>query len=344
EYTFNNSYPSAAVPLQNDLALKFTTAGAIIQDPPIANFSHDYFNIVLPPGGTDTRQLEISNTGEANLVYNITKNYDNPEDGSGGPDAYGYIWLDSDEPNGPEYSWRDISTIGTEVTFTHNDIGTDLMPIGFDFIFYGDFYSEFRINPNGWVGFGDDNEEYNNLSLPHPDSPRPAVIPFWDDLDPLQGGNVYYYSTSDSLIVWFDDVIHYVGNDNGTYDFEMIIYPDGKILFQYRTVSGDIDTTTIGIQNELGDIGLEVVYNSTYVQNELAILFRKEINWLDVDPASGFVVSGETDFIIISVSTEELDVGEYTCDLIVTSNDPNSSLITIPVELTVVSQLPDIVV
>ena len=345
EYTYSNQYPTAAKPLQDNLALFFTTKGAEILAPPVMQLSQNYFQFTVLQNNSDFQVLGITNTGQANLVYNIAKNYeDESSRASGGPDEYGYVWVDSNELNGPSYSWRDISGLGTEVTFVHNDEGTPLMPIGFDFNYYGTEYSEFRINPNGWIGFGDDNTEWSNNSIPHPDAPRPAIMTFWDDLDPIDGGNVYYYSTSDSLVVWFDDVIHYVGNYNGTYDFEMIIYADGKILFQYRTVSGDINTNTIGIQNELGDIGLEIVYNSTYVQNELAILFRKEINWLDVDPASGFVESGETDYVIISVSTEELDVGDYTCNLIVTSNDPNSSLITIPVDLTVVSQLPDIVV
>ncbi len=340
EYSFNNSYPTAAIELQNELALKFTTAGSIIQDPPIANFSHDSFDIVLLPGGTDIKHLEISNTGEANLVYNITKEYDYPEDSSGGPDAYGYIWVDSNEIGGPEYSWRDISAVGTEVTFTHNDIGTDLMPIGFDFIFYGNFYSEFRINPNGWVGFGDDNEEWNNLSLPHPDSPRPAVIPFWDDLDPTQGGSVFYYSTPDSLIVWFDNVIHFPGSYNGTYDFQVVIYENGNILYQYRTMDGTIDSATIGLQNEAGNIALQMMYNGNFVENEYAVFVERIIDWVTLDQTFGYIPSGESNIITIDVSAEELNIGDFLCNLMITTNDPEASFNTLPINLYIESNVP----
>ena len=340
EYTFNNSYPTAALQLQNELALKFTTAGSIIQDPPIVNFSNDGYEIILLEGGTDTRQLEISNTGEANLVFNITKDYDQPSDRSGGPDPYGYIWVDSNEASGPQYSWRDISTIGTEVTFTHNDIGTELMPIGFDFIFYGDLYSEFRINPNGWVGFGSDNEEWNNLSLPHPDSPRPALIPFWDDLDPLQGGNVYYYSSPDSLVVWFDDVIHFPGNYNGTYDFQVIIYENGTMLYQYRTMDGTIDSATIGLQNEDGNTALQMMYNGNFVEDEYAVFIERIIDWVDIDQTFGYIPQGETNTITINISAEELNIGDFLCNLQITTNDPEAFFTTIPISLQVTSGVP----
>ncbi|HHE38190.1 MAG TPA: choice-of-anchor D domain-containing protein, partial [Candidatus Cloacimonetes bacterium] len=347
EYTYSNRYPTAAKHLQDNMAILFTTNGSNIVEPPIIEINQEIFHFVVQPGESDSQILEISNLGQANLIYNISKNYQesieivNSRD-YGGPDNYGYQWIDSNEPDGPEYNWIDISDMGTEVYFNHNDEGTDLMPIGFTFNYYGIDYNQFRINPNGWIGFGDDNTEWINSAVPSSDAPRPAILPFWDDLNPLEGGNVLYYSTSDSLIVWFDNVIHYVGDYNGTYDFEVIIYPDGEILFQYRTVTGDIDTATIGIQNESGNDGLQMVYNDDYVENQLAIRIRKVVDWLAIDPVNGMIPAGETDNITLSIGTDELEIGEYLCDLMLYSNDPNSSLIEIPVNLIVMSINPEI--
>ncbi|MCK4695451.1 MAG: T9SS type A sorting domain-containing protein, partial [Candidatus Cloacimonetes bacterium] len=198
-------------------------------------------------------------------------------------------------------------------------------------------YDQFRINPNGWIGFGDDNEEWQNTAIPSSDAPRPAILAFWDDLRPFDGsegeGYVYYYSTPDSLVVWFDHVIHYVGTYSGTYDFEIIIYPNGEILTQYRTVSGDIDTATIGIQNEEGDIGLQVVFNDDYVEDELAILFKKVDVWLDLSENNGTIESGQSEFITLTANSEGFEPGDYLCNLLIASNDEIQSVITVPVNL-----------
>ena len=75
----------------------------------------------------------------------------------GGPDAYGYFWSDNSISNNLDYEWVDISETSTQVTFDSNDGGTSPIEIGFDFPFYGDAYSEFIINANGWIGFENDN-------------------------------------------------------------------------------------------------------------------------------------------------------------------------------------------
>lgn len=341
-YTYNNTYPTAAMPLQNQMAIRFTTIGGETQAPPHLNLSQNNFNFILQPGSSANQELQLTNTGEANLVYSISKIYQNQFDGrnQGGPDNYGYVWYDSNETGGPVYNWRDISAIGTPVSFVHNDEGTNLLPLGFNFNFYGNTYSQFRINPNGWIGFGADNTAWQNSALPDADAPRPAVMPFWDDLDPLQGGDVYYYGNADSLVVWFDDVIHYVGNYNGTYDFQVILYSNGEILFQYRDVTGDIDSATIGIQNADATDALQIIYNAVYAQNELAVKIKKIADWLDTSPSNGMILQNETASVQLSVDTSEMTIGQYFCDLFLSTNDPEAQNTVIPVQLTISSEFP----
>ncbi len=343
EFTYNNTYPTAAAALQNNLAIKFTTMGGGAQSPPILDLNQNSFNFMLQPGTSGTQYLEITNIGEANLIYNLSKSYVGYSDdfgrGHGGPDDFGYEWFDSNEPDGPDYNWRDISEVGSEVTFSDNNTGTDLMPIGFNFYYYGTYYPNFRINPNGWIGFGDDNSTSNNLSLPHPYAPNPAIMPFWDDLDPI-GGNVLYYSTVDSLVVWYENVMHTAGNYTGTYDFQLILYPNGDIVFQYREMTGDIDSATIGMQDADANDALQIVYNGTFVENEFCVIFRKIVDWMQIDPTYGFVEQGDTAEIEIFVDATELIPDQFSCDIVLTTNDPNSASVTIPINLIIAGSFP----
>ncbi len=304
--------------------------------PPDIELSTDFFIVELEPGSMGEETLTLSNVGDSDLFYVINLvDLSFPSEGSGGPDDYGYLWIDSNEPEGPDYNWRDISMLGTLVTFTHNDVGTELMPIGFDFNFYGSKYSEFRINPNGWIGFGEDWTDYHNYELPRLNAPRPAIFGYWDDLDPLQGGDVYYYSTPDSLIVLFDNVIHYPGIYTGTYDFQMILYANGHILFQYRQVSGDLDTATIGIQNENASDALQVVYDALYVENELAVLFYSGPTWLEISSCAGTIPASSFDEITFSFDATDILNGTYQAEAVIISNDPDESEIVIPITMVV---------
>jgi len=229
------------------------------------------------------------------------------------PEFPGYYWNDSKHPNGPEYTWIDISESNTQVTFPTNDISTDLIPIGFPFTYYGNVYTEFRISPNGWIGFGADNPEYDNSSIPISTAPRPAIFGFWDDLNPendspsgVPGGNVYYQTNTERLVVWFDDVVEWSSsNPNEMYNFQIILSNNGDIKIQYQTVSGVTNSGTIGIQNTDGDEGLQVVCDSnyieddSYIENELAVLISTDVYPEPLDAAQADIMSTDNEAVIV---------------------------------------------
>ena len=75
EYTYDNDYPTAAKHLQNEMALLFTTNAPQFLAPPIADANQDYLSFALLQNQSESQVLEISNSGESNLIYNIAKNY-----------------------------------------------------------------------------------------------------------------------------------------------------------------------------------------------------------------------------------------------------------------------------
>jgi hypothetical protein len=60
-----------------------------------------------------------------------------------------------------------------------------------------------------------------------------------------------------------------------------------------------------------------------------------EIRWLDVNPRSGILYSGETD-LLVTFDAGGLEAGVYTDNLCVASNNPDEPLLAVPVSLTVV--------
>ena len=304
---------------------------------PECDISLDEMEFEMNPGENQEESMILSNPGDGDLEFSFEIQYQPYIAGErdwSDPDDYGYTWIDSDDPEGPQFNWYELHPEASEVTFSHNDVATDLIDLDFELEYYGIVYDQFRISPNGWLGFGSDWDDYHNYAIPRTDAPRPAIFSFWDDLDPLQGGNVYYYQDPDSLIIWFNNVIHYPGMYNGTYDFEMILYKTGDILLQYNSMIGDLDTSTIGIQNSTGDDGLQIAYNESYIHNEMAIYIAKPLSWLTVNPISGILSPDTQEEIDISASSEDLASGLYHADLILNTNDPFNSLISIPVDLT----------
>jgi|GEM_PF-2205218 len=183
----------------------------------------------------------------------------------------GYVWSDSDSPNGPEFNWKEISDVGEQVYLWEDDYTWIELP--FDFPFYGTDRSSVYISSNGFLTFDyEGGWQYNNQPIPTASNPNQLIAPFWDDLyaDPDYQGKIYYYydEAENQFIVQYDDVPNY---DGGSMTFEVILKPDGEILFQYKELVGTVDSATVGVENNNGTKGLEIAYNETYLKDELAI-------------------------------------------------------------------------
>lgn len=259
---------------------------------------------------------------------------------SGGPDAFGYRWIDSDEPGGPTFAWVDISTVGTLISLGDDD-NQGPFTLGFNVDYYGNSYSGIRVCSNGWASFTSTSTSLSNTNMPSAGEPENTLAVFWDDLNPSAGGSVYYYadSSNNRFIISYDGVPHYSGTGSSLY-FQIIVNADGSIIYQYNTMNhaGHAAAATIGIENADGTIGLEYDYNSNppAIHDSLAILFSMPPDWLTTDVSSGSIPSGgSADPVEVTMDALELTMGIYTGGILITSNDPDQTVIDIPVTFVV---------
>ena len=286
EYTFDDNYPTEAMELSDNTAIFITTTPPEQLPIPSLGYSDESLDFFLDNGEVDSQELVISNNGEPESVLNYIVSTSYPELDSpfavtgGGPDGFGYFWSDSDIDQELNYEWIDISTDGTSITLPTNDVGTTNFDIGFSFPFYGMDYTEFLVNPNGWIGFGDDNDEWHNGDLPSSNGPTSSIMGFWDDLNPVNNacnascsGEVLYHSNQERLVVWFNNIAHWVTEEfpESYYDFQIVIYPSGESQINYRELIGDY-SATVGIQNGNASFYLQIdQYTGSYFHDELSI-------------------------------------------------------------------------
>ena len=68
---------------------------------------------------------------------------------TGGPDAFGYTWIDSDTAAGPTYSWIEIKGFGEQVIGLGDDNVVGPFDLGFDFPYYGTLFNSINIGIKG---------------------------------------------------------------------------------------------------------------------------------------------------------------------------------------------------
>ena len=291
----------------------------------------------LSDGDTDVSSINISNTGEDESILTYSLKISQFENPMGGPDIEENYWSDSDNETAIDANWIDITDTGTLYSFPTNDASGESIQLGFDFPFYGETYNECIINPNGWIGFGDDNTEWDNGSVPSTSAPRASIMGFWDDLNPSNdnctnscSGNVYYHTNEDRMVIWFDNVSHWPNYfDNSIYSFQIVIYATGEININYGTMIGDVNSATVGIQNAAGNSGLQMAYNSSYVHEDLTTIIKKAPEWVGLNELNNYELSGDllegsSDEINIIAQNNGLLDGVYNAYLNISSNASES--------------------
>ncbi len=223
-----------------------------------------------------------------NTVTKVARHY-----GTGGPDAFGYQWIDSEVEGGPVFNWIEISATGTSAVtykvpeFYGDDNFSAPIGFGFDFPFYGikrdsfyvDINGEILLTDNTWynsypnTGWGTDGNMFNYIYPVPGNSTMPALIAaYWDDLKADEGvGDVYFQTFGEApdcycVVEWHNLRFRYGTVEDTTLCFEVIFHENGEIIFQYKNTAigqtGSVcphdngQSATVAIQNDACDIGL----------------------------------------------------------------------------------------
>ena len=332
-------------------------------DPPVISVNPESVEAEVIKGASTEVALTITNNGNSDLIYTAIPPFfgtfetnsqvpvglypemkfariiskETPDDrvgppvvnASGGPGTFGYTWVDNNS-GGPEFDFIDISGSGIPV-----DVGNDgavVIGLPFNFPFFGEDRNVMVIAANGFLTFQGELGPFggfSNAPIPTMDAPNDVIAGLWDDIEPQDGGGVFIQGDSESVIVQYQEVPKFFGDPLDVVTFQIILYSDGSIKMQYKTVGGTASalSSTVGLEGQDGTKGLQVLFNSPFLEDGLAISFTP--------PTTGTLAPGESADISVVLDATRLEEGIYQDNILVESNDPVTPLVTVPVALTV---------
>jgi hypothetical protein len=346
---------------QDHPSLSVALSGAGVAPPQLA-VTPAKIDVKLAKGAKVQKPLTISNAGGSELEYRITgavssestsiKRY-GPEHyafrhrsqgddrkgdpvllGQGGPDAFGYTWIDSDQPGGPTFDWTDISLTGTLLANVSNCLDCfEQVSLPVPFSYYGQAYTELNVASHGFVTFGLGSAQYFNYPLPSTTAPSNIVAAFWDDVSPVGNGDAFYQHFPDRTVFQWNGISHY--STGGTYTFQIVLKHDGSILYYYHTLAGETNSASVGIQNGDGSDGLGIAYNADYVHEGMAVRIASTPPWLKISSVQGIVPPGGSVTLQATFDASGLESGFYHQDLGIHTNAPVAGTAVVDCNLTV---------
>ena len=168
------------------------------------------------------------------------------------------------------------TTGGTEVSVFIDDRWSNIIPLPFDFCFYGDTYSQILIGSNGVISFDTVNNEPDGYcdwsfseSIPSPDLFGTTIFGPYMDIDPSvdSSGIINYTIFGDApcrtMVVNFPDIPYYSSSCNQyTLTTQVVIYETTNVVEIYLEDRTNACSTwndgnaVIGLQNQDGTDGI----------------------------------------------------------------------------------------
>lgn len=225
---------------------------------------------------------------------------------NGGPDQYGYIWKDSNEPGGPVYAWVDITATGIPVTGLADDNTFGPYIMGGNMPYYWYDVKKVWVASNGYVAFNGGNIAATFPTLPSAGGTDNYIAVLMSDLTFSGAGNPGQCFLQDEparlIVSWINVPFWSVAAPGytGSNTFQLILNKaDSTITMQYQSVAGVTSSNgpIIGIESSIGTIGLAVSqslmpaagYAVRYYNPAVPLLqvVDAAVDWVDVDGTGG---------------------------------------------------------
>lgn len=170
------------------------------------------------------------------------------------------ITVEHYEQNYPNHSiasttYSPLSTAGTSVSLS-DDSNVGPFNIGFNFDFYGQTFSQFRICTNGFITFGDPSGRYSPGSFPDASAPNGVVAAYWTDLYPTSGYYMRYQTvgTAPNRQLIVSAHLTYYSNRNAWVDYQIVLFEGTNKIWTTITSQGWTPTSTQGVENHTGTL------------------------------------------------------------------------------------------
>ena len=337
------------------------TVAALQASQPVMTADPGAVAVEVELGAHYTATLALQNTGTVTTDFRILQQDQGLTPlalAGGGPDAFGYRFADSNEPGGPLYQWIDISATGLPIEELEDDNAVGPYPIGFAFPFYEGLQTEFFVGSNGIMTFGfGSSSRFNRCPLPDWSAPDNLIALLWDDLDFEVSGAAHYqtfsscpYGAGACTVIQFSNVAHYGGAAGSAGTWQGILFETGSILLQFQDAGRAGASSTTGIENIDGTIGLTYpaangCNTPGSLQDELAVCFAypgqtldclpPATTWLNFSPLTGTLAAGATQAVALSFDAAQVAMpGHYHAGLAIHSDDPTGPLL-VPITMTV---------
>ncbi len=156
------------------------------------------------------------------------------------------------------------STAGGGSLSLSDDQVSGAIPIGFNFDFYGNTYTNLYVSSNGFITFnsGSGSGCCAGQLLPNASDPNNLIAPAWDDLYAPGGGTITYLSSgpvgSRTMVVSYSGINYCCTSGSPMVTTQVVLYETSNIIEIHTTSINSINPGTMGIENAAGTMATVV--------------------------------------------------------------------------------------